>query len=129
MESFLGEEGDHGQIIIIMFARIVTALTGIWLMASPDIFSLDKTASDNDQIVGPVIATFSIVALWECTRNVRWFNFPLALWLLMTPWILSYENIVAIVNDLCAGLLVMLLTFVPPNRTTHFAGGWPAVWK
>jgi hypothetical protein len=112
-----------------MWARIASALLGVWLMIAPALLGFSKKISDNDRIVGPLIATFSIIAIWECTRNVRMFNLPLVLWLFVAPWILAYNNNTALFNDYGVALAVLLLSFVKQKRENRFGGGWPAIWK
>lgn len=112
-----------------MWARVIIIISGVWLMVAPAIFRFNKTISDNAHIVGPLIATFAIVALSECTRNVRYFNLPLAAWLLFAPWVLHYDNTTALINDYAVAFLVGGLTFVPPKRQHRFGGGWPAIWQ
>lgn len=112
-----------------MWARIASVLLGVWLMVAPAVFGFGKNISDNDHIIGPLIATFSIIAIWECTRNVRMFNLPLVLWLFLAPWILDYDNNTALFNDYAVALAVLLLSFVPQKRENRFGGGWPAIWK
>lgn len=112
-----------------MWSQIVLTLLGIWLMVSPGVFDFPKEISDNAHIVGPLIGSFSMIAIWECTRNVRWLNLPLALWLLAAPWILAYHHTIATVNDYIVAVLVIVLTFVRPQRKYRFGGGWPAAWK
>lgn len=112
-----------------MWARIATTLLGIWLMAAPEVLGFGKSSSDNAHIVGPLIATFSIISLSECTRNVQLFNLPFAVWLLLAPWILQYDNNTALLNDYAVGILVILLSFVKMKRQNRFGGGWPAIWR
>lgn len=112
-----------------MWARIICALVGVWLMASPEIFDFSKNISDNDQIVGPVIFTFSVIAMGESVRNIRWLNVGLGCWLLLAPWILNYHNGIATVNDMICGALAIGLSFVPQKRHHWFNGGWSALWK
>ena len=83
-------------------------------MIAPDLFGYSKTAADNDHIVGPVIAMFAIIALWEATRNLRWALIPLGGWLLLAPWILGYDSSLAIVNDMLVGALVIGALLVLP---------------
>ena len=68
-----------------MPAQLASALVGVWLMAAPAALSFDGPASTNARIVGPLIASFGITAMAQCTRNVRRANLPLALWLLLAP--------------------------------------------
>jgi hypothetical protein len=112
-----------------MWARIATALLGVWLMIAPALLGFGKKISDNDHIVGPLIATFSIIAIFECTRNVKMLNLPLVLWLFLAPWILDYDNDTALFDDYAVALAVLLLSFVKQKRENRFGGGWPAIWK
>ena len=114
-----------------MWAQIINTLLGIWLIASPAVlgFSEDKTISDNAHIIGPLIATFATIAWWEATRVVRYYNVPLALWLLLAPWVLNYEPTAAIVNDMLIGAAVLGLSFVKGKVEGTFGGGWSAIWK
>ena len=98
-------------------------------MASPGIFGFSKTIADNDHIVGPLITTFAIIALWESTRVVRTYNIPLGGWLLLAPWILGYDDTTAIVNDMAVGALVITFSLVRGKVQQRFGGGWSAVIK
>jgi hypothetical protein len=112
-----------------MWSQILLTLLGLWLMIAPALFDFSKRISDNAHITGPLIASFSIIAIWECTRNVRFLNVPLAAWMLVAPWILHYQNTTATVNDCTVAALIIILSFVKPKRKYRFGGGWPAVWK
>jgi hypothetical protein len=107
-----------------MWARIVTIALGIWLMVAPDLFDFNKTISDNGHIIGPLMITFSVVALSECMRNVKMLNLALAAWLLFAPWILHYDNSAAVASDYATGVLALMLTLVKQKRQHWFAGGW-----
>lgn len=112
-----------------MWAQIINAVLGLWLMAAPGIFGFGKLPANNDHIIGPVIVTFAVVAWWECTRGVRKFNIPLAFWLLIAPWILGYHNTIASANDMLVGALVLLLSLVKGRITSSYGGGWSSLWK
>jgi hypothetical protein len=112
-----------------MWSAILMSLLGIWLMIAPGLLDFKKEISDNAHIVGPLIATFSMIAIWECTRNVRMFNLPLAIWLLAAPWIIQYENSTALINDYAVGISLIFLSLVRRKRKRRFGGGWPAIWK
>ena len=110
-----------------MWAQCINAALGVWLMASPGIFGFSNTIADNDHIVGPVITTFAIIALWECTRVVRTYNIPLGAWLLLAPWILGYDDTTAIINDMAVGALVIVFSLVKGKVEQRFGGGWSAI--
>ena len=112
-----------------MWPRFINTFLGLWLMVAPAILGFDKTIATNDQIVGPVVATFAIIAIWEATRVVRLYNLPLGLWLLLAPWVLGYDNTTAIINDMVVGGLIILFASIKGNITQRFGGGWSAIWK
>lgn len=112
-----------------MWSQIVMSILGTWLMVAPGVFDFNKQIADNAHIAGPLIASFSIIAIWECTRNLRWCNLPVAIWLLAAPWILNYDNTIATLNDYAVAIFLLLLLFVKPKREHRFGGGWPAVWR
>ncbi len=111
-----------------MWAQVINILLGLWLMAAPGVFSFSKITANNDHILGPVMATFAITALWECTHSMRKWNIPLGAWLLVAPWILGYENNIAIINDMAVGLLVIGFSLVKGKTEHQFGGGWSALW-
>jgi hypothetical protein len=112
-----------------MWARYASVVLGLWLMVAPGIFDYDKSIANNGHITGPLIITFSIIAIFECTRNVKYATLPLGAWLIFAPWILGYDNDTAFANDYITGLLVMALSLVRQKRENQFGGGWPALWK
>ena len=112
-----------------MWAQFINAALGIWLMAAPAVLGYGTPARTNDRILGPVIATFAIIAWWEATRGVARFNLPLGGWLLLAPWILGYGATAPIVNSLAVGLLVLGLATVRGTVKKRYGGGWSALWK
>jgi len=93
-----------------MLAKILSAITGIWLTPAPYALGLDKIAAINAHIIGLVIASFAIISFSPCTSVVLKFNLPLGVWLLLAPWILSYEDNSAIINDMITGFFVILFS-------------------
>ena len=112
-----------------MWAQVINAVVGVWLMAAPAVLQYGPPGSTNDRIIGPVIATFAIVSWWEATRPVRRFNIPLGLWLLLAPWVLGYEGTATIANSLIAGALVTGLSFVRGTVEGRYGGGWSTLWR
>lgn len=112
-----------------MWAQMVMAVLGIWMMVAPAVLGFPKYIADNARIVGPLVASFAVIAIWECTRNVRLLNLPLAVWLFAAPVVLEYGNDEALMNDYIVAILLILLCMVPPKRDYRFGGGWPAIWR
>ena len=111
-----------------MWAQIINAALGIWLMAAPAVLAYGDPAATTDRIFGPVIATFAVIAWWEATRPTRTWNMPLAAWLLLAPWVLGYDAVAATVNSLLVGVLVLGLSFVQGTIEERYGGGWSALW-
>jgi len=112
-----------------MWAQVINAILGIWLMVSPAVLDSNKTVANNDHIIGPLIAAFAIISWWEATRVIRLYNLLPAAWLLLAPWVLGYNDTTAIFNDMAVGLLVIVLCFVKGKVEGRFGGGWSAIWK
>lgn len=111
-----------------MWAQIINAVLGVWLMAAPAVLGYGGAAGTNDRIVGPVAASVAVIAIWQVTRPVRWANLALGAWLLVAPWVFDYERI-ALVNSTIVGLLLMTFAAIRGKVESHrFGGGWPALW-
>jgi hypothetical protein len=112
-----------------MWAQCINAALGIWLMMAPDIWGFEKKIADNDHIVGPIIATLAITAIFENTRLVRKGNIPAGLWLVLAPWILQYETALATINDMVVGGLVIGFSFIKGKIKNKYGGGWLSLFQ
>lgn len=112
-----------------MWAQVVNFFLGIWLMASPGIIGYAGKAADNDNIIGPVVATFAMISWWECTRGVRLWNIPLGAWLLLAPWLLGYNDLQTTLNNLAVGVFVIVFSLVEGKIEGRFGGGWSSLWQ
>lgn len=110
-----------------MWAKVINTILGLWLMVAPGLLGYGGAAADNGFIVGPIIATFSIIAFWEATDAVHKWNYPFALWLLLAPWVLGYDATSAIVSDMVTGVLVLILSSVRQKLKYRFGGGWTSL--
>ena len=112
-----------------MWARIVNVALGIWLMAAPAVLGYAAPAETNDRIVGPLVATFAIIAISGVTRPLRWVNTVAGAWLLVAPWILGYDTTATIVNNMLAGIVVIACSLVKGTVEDQFGGGWSSLWR
>lgn len=110
-----------------MIARLISATLGIWLMAAPAVLGYGGAAETNDRIVGPMIATFAIVAISGVTRPLRWVNTALGVWLMFAPILLGYAS-PANIADPVVGAAVALLSLYRGKVEDRFGGGWSALW-
>jgi hypothetical protein len=106
-----------------MWTQLINTILGLWLMAAPGILGYGRPSSTSDHIVGPLVATFACVAIWECTRSVRWLNLPLGIWLLAAPWVLGHPPEGQINGVLC-GIAIAALSCVGGTIQQRFGGGW-----
>lgn len=111
-----------------MIPRLFTIAVGLWLMAAPAVLGYGGIASDHDRIVGPMLASFGCVALWEATRPLRWMNLVIGAWMLAAPWLLGFAWPATLNTTLCA--LVAGGAAIVRGRIQHrFGGGWRELWQ
>jgi hypothetical protein len=98
-------------------------------MAAPHVLGYAGVARTNDQIVGPLVATFAFIAVWEVTRGLRWLNLVLGVWLVVAPVLLRYPEATSIVNSLVVGVVVIGLSLARGTTAERFGGGWRSLWR
>lgn len=100
---------------------------GIWLFLSPWIvgFAGESAAAWNAWIIGVVIAVVAAGAIYDFQKWEEWLNVVLAVWLVISPWLLGFSALAAAMwNAVIVGLLVLALAFWAameehgPGRTT-----------
>jgi uncharacterized membrane protein len=106
----------------------VAMVLGVWLMASPDVFGYEGAGRASHHIVGPLVASAGLMALWEFMRPVRWVNAAFGLWLTATAWPL-YDGGAALNGALTGVLLLAASVRRETYRPERFGGGWSAAWK
>ena len=109
--------------VTVPWNLLVTAALGLWLMASPALFGTQGLAAHSDHILGALVVTVAIVAFAEVTRAARFINIALALGIIVLPWLLGGGTLVASLNDLVIGALVIVLS-IPPGKIKNTYGGW-----
>jgi SPW repeat len=112
-----------------MVAQIFNVMLGIWLMTAPHLLGYNGVAADNDHIIGPIVASFAIIALSGCTRAVGKYNIPLGAWLLLAPWLLNYDKEISIVNDTGIGILITVFALFKRKANHQYGGGWLQLFK
>lgn len=111
-----------------MWARIINAALGIWLMASPSVLGLGKSAKENSVVCGALAASFAIIAIWEVTRALRRLNSLIGIWLLIAPWFLGLAG-EATVNSLGVGILMIVFSMFGGEVKENLGGGWSALFS
>ena len=112
-----------------MWARIVSAALGVWLMAAPTVLDLGEPARSNDHVAGALAASLAMIAAAEVTRSLRWVALPLGVWLLTAPWLLGHDQTAAILNDSLVGVALAVLAPLGGRVRQRFGGGWSSLWS
>lgn len=106
-----------------MWAQIINACIGLFLMVSPSFFTMSKVAADNNHTVGPLVITFAVIAIWEVNRNTRFFNILTGVWLVLSPFILGFGEDGMMLN-IVSGIGVISLSLVKGKIDNKYGGGW-----
>lgn len=117
-----------------MWPRLVSVAIGVWLMAAPAVlgYSGVTAAEASDRIVGPLVVSNAIVAIWPELRPLRWVNATLGTWLLVgvpAAAVLVDWPVPAVVNSLLCGAVTVVTARVRGELDTRFGGGWRSVWR
>ncbi|MFC6766424.1 vitamin K epoxide reductase family protein [Natrinema soli] len=96
---------------------------GVWLMLSPTLFGTTGFMADSSHLVGSLVVSFTVIATAEPARAVRFLNIPLAVWIVVAPWLFTGVPTVAAINAVIAGALILILS-VPRGPITDRYGGW-----
>lgn len=92
---------------------------GLWLFISPWMlnYTQARLAVWNSDVVGLVIAGFSLAAILKFTEWEEWVNIVAGFWLMASPWVLDYTSqlgptrtLPASANNLAVGLAVMIFS-------------------
>ena len=83
------------------------------LFFSPWLFSFAAGAqTQNAVIAGVVIAVLSIAALAAFAVWEEWLNLIVGLWLIISPWVLKFQDTTAMRVDVAIGIVVAVLAAV-----------------
>jgi hypothetical protein len=112
-----------------MILQVINALLGIWLMAASTALGYDGVARINELIVGPIATSIAIIAIWDVCRSLGKANVAFGAWLLLAPWLLSYDVLQASVNSLSTGFLLAVVALLSGRPGGRYGGGWSFLWK
>ena len=99
------------------------AIAGFWLIASPQQlgFALDHYASGNACGVGALLVIYNVMIVGRLIdEGQEFFNLILGIWLIFSPYALSFSWIVsASVNTIAVGAAIVLLSSVGLYRSSR----------
>jgi hypothetical protein len=107
-----GDDADSGWSVGVNFpiSLVVSALVGIWIMASPAVLGISGAASDSQHLTGALIVTIAVSAMAEPCRIARFLNVPAALWLMASLAILPGFPPASMWTNVLAGVALAVLS-------------------
>lgn len=111
-----------------MWAAILNIILGLWVMASPALLQLERPLATSQYITGPLIVTFSIIALSDLNRGVRRVNLLTGIWLLVAAFLFDAPTLTDALLLGGTGVLVAVLSFFKGKTTGGYGGGWGSLF-
>lgn len=109
--------------VTLPWTLVLSVAIGVALMLTRVLLDASGTAANNDHVIGALVITFSIMALAEMARPLRFVNVALGLWLVLAPWLLAdYSGVSRFASVGAGGLLILLALPRGPMRS-HY-GAW-----
>lgn len=103
-------------------------ILGAFLFVSPWVFNFPMGAETwNAAAAGAIIAILSIAALTAFTVWEEWLNLIVGLWLIVSPWVLQFQDQTAMRVAVGVGIVVAVLAAIelwsmshtPPREALH----------
>jgi len=116
------EEADRG--ISFPVTLLASSAIGIWLMLTRLTLGNAGDMANSDHLIGSLVVVFSIMALAEVARPVRFINMLFGAWLVAAPWLLEGGGSpLSTWNSVVGGLLLIALA-LPRGRIKDSYAGW-----
>jgi hypothetical protein len=96
----------------------VNVVLGAWLVVSPWVlgYAAQQVPMMNAVVVGGIVALAAIGALYAFQAWEEWTNVALAVWLIVSPWLLGFSAMeTARLNHIIVGALIGVLALWSAN--------------
>lgn len=115
---------EAGRGISLPWMLLASVAIGVWFMFTRLTFDNAGTMADSDHLVGSLVVVFSIMALAEVARAVRFINVAFGAWLIAAPWLLDGAGSpLAAWNGVVGGALLIALA-IPRGPVKDSYAGW-----
>lgn len=111
-----------------MWAQVVNMVLGLLVMITPALGAYSQTISNSNYIVGPFVITFAMVAITDAARNVRLFNIPAALWIMVSALLFDAGETARILNMLL-GIFIIIFSLMKGQIQQKVGGGWRSLFQ
>ena len=110
--------------ITVPWTLVASTLLGVVLMFTRLLFDTRQPMADSDHLVGALIVTFSVMAMAEVGRTLRFVNVAFGLWLIVAPWVLEGASTFASWTGVVIGVAVIALSLPRGTRSREHYGSW-----
>ena len=90
---------------------LLAVAIGLWWMFYPGNFGVIGAAAGNFTTLGALVITFSIMAMAEVGRAIRFINILFALWLIIAVFLINTIPANALWNAIISGVILIALSF------------------
>ncbi|MDQ3073125.1 MAG: SPW repeat protein, partial [Bacteroidota bacterium] len=97
--------------ITVPWSLLLATALGLWIIFTPAALGITGIIADSHFITGAMVITFSVIAMAEVTRNIRFLNILFGIWIIAAPFILGEETTTALWNGIATGILLIALSF------------------
>ncbi|HEY8658496.1 MAG TPA: vitamin K epoxide reductase family protein [Hanamia sp.] len=94
---------------------LLCVFIGLWWMYYPGNFDITGSAANNFTTLGALVVTFSVIAMAEVGRALRFINILFSLWLIVAMLLINAVPANALWNAIISGVTLMALSF-PKGR-------------
>lgn len=101
----------------------LSALIGVWLLFADHLLGLTGAVAKNEDVVGALLVTISIISWAEVIRAVRFLNIIIALWFALAPWIFPGGTTFEIWHSAIIAVVVIVLSCFRGKIKEHY-GKW-----
>ena len=90
---------------------ILSSAIGLWWMLYPGNFEIVGSVANNFTTPGALVITFSVIAMAEVGRALRFINIAFAAWLTVAMFLFKNVFAQALSNTVISGVIVIVLSF------------------
>ncbi len=109
-----------------MWAAIINTLIGLWLTFTPAVFQLAGSRAYTNYIIGPLIITFAVIAMWEINYSIIKINIFIAL-VLIVMTVVTGEQSTALYSDIISAVLIIPASLMKRKIKGSYGGGWKSL--
>ncbi len=100
---------------------LLCTAVGLWWMFYPGSFGITGTVANNFTTIGALVVTFSVIAMAEVGRIIRFINVLLTAWLIGSVLIAGDATRLAIINSVVTGIVLIGLS-IPKGKIRETYG-------